>query len=1120
MATSHLIYFLSVVLVSGAIAQVTGSIAGQILDSTASAVPGAEVVVANEATGASFRAVSDETGFYRAPQLEPGVYTVTARATGFRTAVQREIVIRVNDRLRIDLSLEVGQVTEQLTVTAPPPLLQTEDAVVGQVVDNRKILDLPLNARNWLQLATLAAGTVTYPGVTNTEGGNRQNTLMNLGGNRTANTNYLLNGSDNNTWNVPGALSYPPVDSLQEFKVETNNYTADTGRLGGAVVSAIIKSGTNSLHGTAYDFFRNRELNARNFFAPTGEKPQFTRNQYGASAGGPVIRNQVFFFVNYEGNRERQANVASRQVFTDAQKAGDFSGSLGGQAGVDGAGRPVAAGQIFDPFSTRRLANGQAIRDALPGNRIPLSRMNAVAKTLIDLMPGPNRAGSPNFVRSLSDPLNIDTLVGRADWMRGKDSLFYHIVYSNQDSNTAPIFGLPLDGGGINVQGSRQRQMAATWTRVFSPTNLNELRAGYGRNYRLTSQVQEGEDLNGKFGLPFPFAGEGLGGLTNIAVTGFASMGSSAASFFQFMNKYEVADNFTAIRGSHTMRFGFLGILKVFQNRNSCNACRGLLTFNGGYTQQPGFNNTGNAAADFLFGTINNARYGNVWNRTNTARDVDFHAQDKWQATRRLTVTAGLRVSHHPAAAMKQGLISSVIFDAGYTNARVVVGPEMQQTTLDFMKDVLLPYIPVLRATEAGLNNALVKRNAVDFGPRLGLAFQLSRKTVIRGGYGIFYGYPDQASVNLGSNPPNNLSVSQTSNSIDPTLVLSQPIFAANPFDRTLVNPAFGGIRDVNFSNDLTQMYNLMVQRQFGSAWVLEIGYMGNRGSRILVNPNINDARPAVPTDTSSPQNRRIVSTKLGNLPFISPQGFSNYNALVVSMEKRFSQGLQLLANYTWSRAMGVAPPLNAGINTTVPRNPLNLGIEYGPLEFDIMHRSVFSYVYDLPFGKGRKYLSQANRGVEYLLGGWQVSGITTLQGGFPATPALSVSLGRTFTNSRPNAIGDPALTSRQPNDWISRNAFAIPTAAEIAAGNFFGNAGAFSIRQPGLVNFDFAALKNIPVREGVRIQFRAEFFNLTNTPFFGQAGSLTTNFSSPAFGTIGSAGDPRVMQLGLKAIF
>jgi hypothetical protein len=255
-------------------------------------------------------------------------------------------------------------------------------------------------------------------------------------------------------------------------------------------------------------------------------------------------------------------------------------------------------------------------------------------------------------------------------------------------------------------------------------------------------------------------------------------------------------------------------------------------------------------------------------------------------------------------------------------------------------------------------------------------------------------------------------------------------------------------------------------------------------------------------------------------MPYISPQGFSNYNALIANLEKRYSRGLSLVASYTWSRALGVAPPLNAGINGVPVVNVLDLGRHYGPLEFDIQHRGIFSYVYDLPFGKGRSFLGQASGLANHLIGGWQFGGITTFQGGFPITPVLTVSLGRTFTNSRPNAVGDPAQSARQPHDWINRSAFAIPSSAEVAAGNYFGNTGTGSVRSPGLVNFDFSILKNITLREELRLQFRTEVFNLTNTPYFGLPGAVNTNYGSAPFGRVTAAGDPRVLQFGLKLIF
>src|SRR5438034_1887311 len=314
--------------------QESASITGQVTDSSGAVVPGARVTIRNQASGALFNSVSDSDGFYRAPQLRPGVYTISVTASGFSTAVREGIEARVNDRLRVDMPMQVGTVSENVVVTGAPPLLQTEDSTVGQVVDNQKIVELPLNGRSWLQLALLSPGAVTYGTY---DSYNPQSAVMNLGGNRTMQTDFLIDGADNNSFVVGGgAQAHPPVDSLQEFKVQSNNYAADTGRLGGAVVNATIKSGANTLHGSAYDFLRNRELNARNFFtSPTATKPQFTRNQFGASAGGPIVRNKLFFFANYEGNRNRQDSILARQVFTDAQKNGDFSSQLGAQIGTD-----------------------------------------------------------------------------------------------------------------------------------------------------------------------------------------------------------------------------------------------------------------------------------------------------------------------------------------------------------------------------------------------------------------------------------------------------------------------------------------------------------------------------------------------------------------------------------------------------------------------------------------------------------------------------------------------------------------------------------------------------------------------------------------------------------------
>jgi hypothetical protein len=1102
--------------------QETGSITGQLIDATGAAVPKAVVVTRNDSTAASFQTATDESGFYRAPNLGPGIYSITATAPGFRTLVREGIVVRVNDRLRIDLNMEVGVVSEKVTVETTTPLLQTEDAATGQVIDNQRIVELPLNGRNWLQLATLAPATATYPGSVDSSGGNSQNVMMNLGGTRTSQNNYLLDGADHTNFIGGGALVFPPVDSLQEFKVQTNNYTADTGRLGAAVINATIKSGSNGFHGTAYEFLRNRSLNARNYFSlPNVARPEFTRNQFGASLGGPFIRSKLFFFLNYEGNRQRQDQVVTTTVFTDAQKAGDFSSALGRTLGTDPLGRPVAQGQLFDPFSVQHLPNGGAVRDPFPGNIIPVSRMNPVSKTLIDLAPRPNTAGSPNFVRNLGNPLNIDTFVGRVDWNRSqKNTVFGHFFYADQNTYTAPILGVPLDGGNaVNYRISNQRQLVLGWTHIFTPTNLNDLRVSYVRNATPVHTVQADQDLNAKFGIPLPSPTPLVGGLASMMIAGYSALGTNVNVNPQFINKYELSDAFTAIRGPHTLKFGFRAAVKNFENQANSSQARGVLTFDGVFTGQVGTGGTGSSVADFLMGTMDSAALSSVANELDVAHDIEWYAQDQWRASSKLTVTLGVRHQYIPPDWEARDRISSVIFGRNFINPQIVVPKAMSEADFSLMKDVLFPFISVVRGTD--LDRGLVRNTYRNFAPRLGIAYQLGPKTVVRSGYGIFYGFSDVVSGTvLTINPPSKISITQNSNTIDPTLIIDKSVFGSNPFQRQLTNPSFYAVRAATFPPDFIQMYNLSVQLEFAPNWLVEVGFLGNRSSRVAVVTQINDAYPAVPSDTSSLQSRRRVSTVLGNLPYFAPRGYSNYNAMTLSLEKRFSGGLSLIANYTWSRALGVAPAITQGINTAPVQNPYDLKREYGPLEFDIINRVSIASVYELPFGKGERFLSHARGAANYLVQGWQVNGIFTVQGGFPITPVLSYSLGKTATNSRPDAIGDPNQTSRQPSNWINPAAFAAPSNAAIAAGTFFGNAGRGSIREPGLTNLDLSLSKNMPIREHMRLQFRAEFFNTTNTPNFALASAVGTTFGSPTFGKVTAAGDPRVIQFGLKLAF
>jgi hypothetical protein len=1092
--------------------QESGSMIGTVSDPSGASVPGAEVTLKNHDTAAAFTAVTDSSGLWRAPQLNPGVYDITVAAKGFRTLLRPGVQVRVADRLRVDFALQVGALTETVTVTESTPLLQVEDAALGQVVDNKTIVELPLNGRNWLQLASLTPATVSTP-----------TGPVNIGGLRTNQQQYLLDGADNTNLIAGGAAFAPPIDALQEFKVQTSNFTADTAGFSGAVLNATVKSGSNAFHGNAYEFVRNNVLNARNFFAlPTAAKPQYNRNQFGASIGGPILKNKLFFFQNYDATRQRQANTVTTTVFSDAQKGGNLSSTLGGRSGTDALGRPVFTGQIFNPFALQ-IVNGVAVRDPFVGNSIPASLINPVAKKLIALTPAPMLPGAVNnFVRSISAPVNSDNFLGRVDWtLSDKNTINGHVGYTSQWSTTDCLFGLPLCGGGGNggINNNENRQIGLGWTHIFGPTTINEFTAGYTRTAAVRDLAGSDTDYNGQFGIPFPYQGPHMGSLAFLGISGYTGLGGAAAGgpYFQFVNKFELADNVTVIRGKHSMKFGVDGRLKLFHNQWSSNFGHGAENFTGVYTRQPGFAASGNAIGDFLLGIANDANYGNIVHEKDIWNDVEAYAQDKWAVTSKLTVSAGVRFFYNPPSWEARDEVASVLTGPGYSGATIIVPDGMPAATYDFMKNTLFSFIPLRRAPE--LNRGLVNNVHGSFAPRLGIAYQVSKKTVIRTGYGIFYGFPEQVGGNiLGVNPPSRLVVNNTSDQIHPTIFLDQAAFGATPFNRTLTTPSFLSVRDPYSPPEMTHMYNFSIQHEFLPGWLLEVGYVGNHSSHIYVVTQINDATPALPTDTSSVASRRIASPLLGDVPFYAPQGNNTYNALTLNVEKRFSGGFSILTNYTYSRALGNT---DGGSFQSAAKNPYNLRDSYGPLSFDVRNHFSFSGVWDLPFGKGKSMLSNISGVANQIIGGWQLNGITTLQGGTRATPTLAVSPGRTvgyFGTSRPNVIGDPTQgTARQPYDWFNPAAFSAVSNADLLAGNFFGNAGAGIISNPGLVNFDFSVLKNFSVGERIRIQFRTEFFNFTNTPFFGAPG---TTFGLPNFGKISSAGDPRVVQLGLKVVF
>jgi hypothetical protein len=1101
--------------------QETGGLTGQVTDQSGAVIANARVTVTNQGTGVAFAATTSADGFYSAPQLAPGFYSVSAESPGLSKAIRKDIEVRVADRLRVDLPMQVGDVTQQVVIQAAAPLLQTEDATAGQVIDEHRINDLPLNGRNWLQLATLAPGTVTYPGAV--DGQSPQDVILNIGGNRTNQTDYLIDGADNNMFlNSGTAVAYPPVDSLQEFKVETNDYTVDTGRMGGAVVNTTIKSGTNEFHGSAYDFLRNRDLSARNYFSsPTAPKPEFTRNQYGASLGGPVRKSKLFFFLNYEANRQRQDATTSTTVFTPAQRAGDFSSQLGKQIGVDALGRPVFSGEIFDPTTLMYSAAGTPVRSGFPGNKIPASMINPVSLKLMSLLPEPNTSGSPNYVVNLSAPLNIQTYVGRLDWVHSeKDSVYGHMIYSDVNQVTQPLLGNPLDGGSAlpNLE-TDQRGALAAWTHIFNPSFLNEFSVQFLRDTWKPLTDNPTQNLNSYFGIGFPDPGAPAGGLALLTVSGYTSIGSNASTDVQPIDKYALADSFTVVRGSHTLKFGIRGEQKRYYNQINCTYCRGTMSFSGAYTNQQGFGATGSSVADFLLGIGASAQYRTLASYAMQSNDVEAFVQDRWRVTSKLTVTLGLQYIYDPLPHETSGSESNVLFSlANPGSAQVVVPDNMSAAQFNLMKNVLLPFLPVNRAT--GLGSDLVRNPHLDFAPRLALAWQFTPSTVLRAGYGVFYGANDVTNASIGGNPPSRITLTPSGNNVTPSLFINQPIVPANPFSSALVNDPSFTVLDPNMRPSFNQMYNINLQHQLGGHWVVEVGYMGNRDSGILINVPINTALPALPNNTSSTQSRRIVSTALGAMTYLTPQGYSNYNALTVNVEKRFSAGFTLLANYTWSRALGVAPAFTEGINTPTIQNPLNLSSFYGPLEFDIKNRFVISSLYELPFGKGKRFLGNASRPLDLLVGGWQLNGIGTLQGGLPITPVLSLSLGKTDINSRPDLVGNTAPSNRGPSNWLNPAAFSIPNSAAVAAGDFYGNEGTGVVRAPGLANLDLSLFKDFTLRERIRLQFRAECFNCTNTPFFGESGSIGVTVGSPSFGKASIAADPRIVQLALKLLF
>lgn len=1132
---------------------ITGTILGSVTDATSAAVPAVQVTVTSKDTGQITRVETSQLGYYEAPQLRPGAYTVQIANKGFKTLVRDDVQVQVESRIRLDFTLEIGDAATSISVTGEAPLIESETASLGQVVSSRSVQELPIRGRNVFDLVSLSPGVQVNPrsqGAVASTGDNSAPLFVlsdiSINGGRYRTNEYMLDGvsimlPENNNF----AIS-PSPDGTQEFKVMTNSYGPQFGRSGGGVINVITRGGSNQFHGTLYEFFRNDRLKANNFFANARNQKRgiFHFNQFGAAVGGPVVRNKTFFFADYQGHRERSTLGGQlATVPTALQRAGDFSQTRNAQ------GQPIL---IYDPATTRPAPSGTGfVRDAFPDNRIPTSRLDPVAVKMLSYVPLPNIAGSTaaminNLAWAQQFAINSNQWSGRIDHrFSDRHSLFGRITRNTGDSANNGPYGTPADNV-LGITLNRVWNAVLNDTFAFSPSLLLNVRYGISRRFEGRVPLHEGDVTLGQLG--FPRAVEAAAPEQNfptVAFTTYSQWGPPGGDRIRRGNDIHtgVAD-VTRISGRHTLIAG-VDVRMYNQTPYQAGSPSGNYSFSPAFTQGPDPLRSTLTAGDALASLLTGFGSGSISSVPalairNSYFGLYFNDEIKLG---RLTVNVGLRYDYESPRTERYNRFTSFDFDRAFP---------IQVPGMPGLKGVLT------HPGQDGEPSTQFDPSWTNFGPRLGLAYRVDSRTAIRTGYGIFYS-PKQGTTSGqgfgasgyelstawvasldGVTPLNPLS------NAFPTGLLIPPTTQA---DLLQVGQSINIHDRGNKTNTYTQHWNFSVQRELGGSWLVETGYAGNKGTRLPVGRLFNQLDPRyqalgadlnrqvpnpffglVPTGTLSTRTvaqsqllrpyPQYVNVGAGSTPAIAQNAASStYHSLLIRVEKRFSHGMNLLVAYTGAKLIDNASGRIFGINGNPPpvQNNYDLRAERSVSEGDVARRLVISHTVDLPFGKGRAFLSGAPGVVNLLAGGWSVSGAGTYSSGLPLALTSTGNSGVGSSILRPNSTGKSALLQGDPQSRLNRyfdtSAFTVPDPFT------FGNVSRTlpDVRAPSRVNYDLALSKSFPVREPVSLMFRAEAFNLTNTPYFLSPG---LGLGTGTFGVISSALGERQVQFSLKLQF
>ena len=1114
----------------------TARLQGTVVDAQGAAVSGASVSVANVGTGFNQTSNTNELGYYSVPALPPGHYRVEVTQKSFKKVV-RELDLQVAQTAVADFSLEVGDVTQSVIVEAGSPVINPADSAIGEVVESRQITELPLNGRNFTQLATLEANvTRGVPNASATGANGNTETFRNgetggaalaVNGLRPQANNFILDGIDNNEALVSSIVFFPPADVIDEFRVQTSVAPAQFGRAGGAIIVASLKSGTNSWHGSAFEFNRTTSLQAREFFTPPPTAP-YNRNQFGGTLGGPIFKNKLFVFMDYQGLRKQiPAGNDVATVPTDLMRKGDFSELLcGANCAATGLPGPVT---ILDPST-----GAQFMGTGAQPNVIPVNRQNTVALAYLNAFPEPNCTAATdsrchsieqNYHNSLHLIENWNDFDVRGDYLLNTSNSFF-VRFSRgraDQTNTTRLTTLP-SGFGSGTNFNHPIGTSVGWTNIVNNNVINEIRVGFVRTTYGYTPPGQGTDICTQLGIVncnTPL----LGGIALIGgYNGELEYTGDYGAYLVPQTGYNLNDALSWTKGKHSFKFG-ANVIRRQLNLFRPLAGKGYFAIAGngsggccGVANGTGHTSTGYEVSDLLAGFVDGYGHGTSFGMVGTRTwENGFFAQDDWRITPRLTLNLGLR----------------------YDVLTWPVEVEDRQANFNLQTGALD------LANQNGASRSFVSNDYNNFGPRIGFAYQLTGdgKTVVRGGYGIFY-FIERGGISnqLAQNPPfggtNSVNYANgfritLSGALpcQPTCTQAQlistnataPLPSGDFATLNLAAPANVSVVSVLPSNVIPSVsqWNLQIQRQLGNNSSASIAYVGDRGKNLVRNYNFNqpfyDTNPFLPNHNFFPQ--------LGSVTVQDDSGNSTYNSLQMQYERRLTRGLQVLASFAWSKTLDDSC---GDLDACSPQDPSNFKLEHGRSNIDQNYRFVLSSLYELPIGRGKRWGSNWSRPVDWVLGGWQINGIYSLQAGLPFSVCVD---GNPATNNcvvRADLVGPVAV---HPGNlkYFDTASFALPAQTQFVdpsnpgnKSNVFnapGTSGRDILRGPGSSNLDFAIFKNLQLNERFRMELRAQAYNLTNTPHFANPNA---NLSEGNFGVITSTVpfSFRQVELGLRVTF